>query len=155
MAREALTAAGIPIQSGATSIDVPFKREKRFNSICDCPCEDRELCSVPSASDGGLCGDTCAPTPGTKNPNRAILTIPSSVIRTILMSFATIPLDARAVATLRLFPLATSRLVALLSASVFDANVIEAQRLHVESMDGGWERLGGRVADGERLEKVY
>jgi len=71
------------------------------------------------------------------------------------MSFATIPLDARAVATLRLFPLATSRLVALLSASVFHANVIEAQRLYVESMDGGWERLGGRVADGERLEKVY
>ena len=60
------------------------------------------------------------------------------------MSFATIPLDARAVATLRLFPLATSRLVALLSASVFDANVIEAQRLYVESMDGGWERLGGK-----------
>jgi hypothetical protein len=44
------------------------------------------------------------------NPSRAILTIPSSVMRTILIIFATIPLDARATAkTLRLFPLAASR----------------------------------------------
>jgi hypothetical protein len=71
-------------QSGATSIDVPLNREKRFNSAGRA-CEDRELCSAPSASDGGLSGGTCAAAPDTRDPSRVILTIPSSVIRTILV----------------------------------------------------------------------
>jgi len=76
------------------------------------------------------------------------------------MSFAAILLDARAMAmTLRRFPLAASRVVALVSASVFDAaNGIEPrfQPQHLESVDGGSEGPGGRrAADGEGLEKVY
>jgi len=50
--------------------------------------------------------------------------------------------------TLRLFPLAASRAVALVFGSVFDAvNGIEPrfQPLHVESMDDAWK---GWVAEG-------
>jgi len=87
------------IQSGETSIDAPLKRENRLNSTCGFACDDRGLCSVPRSGDGGLCRDICAATPGTKNPNRTILTIPPSLIRTILVSFAITRLDARAIAT--------------------------------------------------------
>src|SRR5258708_2929414 len=92
------------IKSGETSIDAPPKRENRFTPTCDFACDDRGLCSIPRSGDGGLCLDICAATPGTRNPNRTILTILPRLIRTILVSFAITPLDARAIATLRLSP---------------------------------------------------
>src|SRR6266436_9705904 len=83
------------IQSGETSIDAPLKRENRFNSTWGFACDNRGLCSAPRSGDGGVCHDICAATPGTTNPNRTVLTIPPSLIRTILVSFAITRLDAR------------------------------------------------------------
>src|SRR6267143_5665664 len=76
------------IQSGETSIEVPLKRENRFTSTWGFACDDRELSSTPRSGDGGLFHDVCAATPGTRNPNRTILTIPHRVISTVLVSVA-------------------------------------------------------------------
>jgi len=91
------------IQSEETLIDAPVKRENRFKSTCGFACDDRELCSVPRSGDGGLCHDICAATPGVRNPNRTIPTMPS-LISTFLLSFAITPFDACAIAKLRLSP---------------------------------------------------
>jgi hypothetical protein len=61
--------------------------------------------------------------------------------------------------TLRLFPLAASRVAALgIWGSFHTANGIEPrfEPRHAESMDGAWKGwVGRRTADGKRSENVY